>query len=306
MRIDSHLHCWNRLHGRLGRDLAVVPLGGALLRVGERIVRGMPAELADGLALGERALAVFDAHGIDAGVLVQEYLDGEQNDYALTLMQKYPERFFAYGLPDLFLPAEQAATDCMRLLDRGFRGLKYCGAHLQDGLPLDHAALMPVHERLEREGGFLAADLSEGETQVPALERVLARHPLLRVSVGHFGMSNRGGWPGQLRLARHPNVRIETGGIVWLYRNEGPPFPGALDAILRAQDEVGMEKLMWGSDWPRTMCDFSYAQSYAFLEESPRLDRQERAALLGGNAAAFYGFTVPTSVRNAYPPITAL
>lgn len=306
MRVDAHLHCWNRLHGRIGRSEEVVPLGGGRLRIGERIVRGMPAELLDGLATAEHALAVFDAHGVDAGVLVQEYLDGEQNDYLLGVQRRHPDRFFAYGLPDFFLPPPELAAECGALLDRGFRGLKYCGGHLRGETPLDHAALMPVHERMQREGAAWSLDLCEGVEQVPAAERVLAEFPALRVAIGHFGMPTRGGWPGQLTLARHENVRIETGGIVWLYRDEGWPFARAQGALLHARDVVGAEKLMWGSDWPRTMCDFSYAEALGFAAESPLLDRRDKDLLLGGVAASFYGFAEPAAPREPLAPITAL
>ncbi|MDA1260243.1 MAG: amidohydrolase family protein [Planctomycetota bacterium] len=306
MRIDAHLHCWNRLHGRIGREEVVEPLGGGRLRIRGREVRGMPAELLDGLATAEHALAVFDAHGVDAGVLVQEYLDGEQNAYSLELAQRHPGRFFVYGLPDFFQSAAELAAQCHALLDQGFRGLKYCGGALRGETALDDPALMPIHERLQKEEGFWSWDLCEGEEQVPAAERVLAEFPALRAAIGHFGMPTRGGWPGQLMLARHPHVRIETGGIVWLYRDEGWPFARAQAAIAHARDLIGAEKLMWGSDWPRTMCDFSYAEAMGFLSESPMFTAREKAQIMGDNAAAFYSFPAPERAREPLPPITAL
>lgn len=306
MRVDAHLHCWTRLHGRIGRDGEVASLGGGRLRVAGREVRGMPAELLDGRATGEHALAVFDAHGVDAGVLVQEYLDGEQNDYSLELARRHPGRFFVHALPDFFAAPAQLAAQCHALLDQGFRGLKYCGGHLRGETPLDHPALMPVHERLQKEEGFWALDLCEGDEQANAVERVLAEFPALHATIGHFGMPTRGGWPAQLMLARHPHVRIETGGIVWLYRDEGWPFARAQGAIAHARDLLGVDKILWGSDWPRTMCDFSYAETLGFLATSPLFSARERELMLGGNAAAFYSFPAPERAREPLPPITAL
>lgn len=306
MRVDAHLHCWTRLHGRLGRNQEVVALGGGRLRIGDRELRGMPAELLNCRASVEHAFAVLDAHGVDAAVAVQEYLDGEQNEYLLAAARERPERLFAYALPDFFAAPVALAAECHALLDRGFRGLKYCGGHLRGETPLDHAALMPVHERLQAERGYWAWDLCEGEEQVPAAERVLAAFPRLQVAIGHFGMPTRGGWPAQLELARHEHARLETGGIVWLYRDEGWPFLRAQGAVAHARDRLGADKLMWGSDWPRTMCDFSYAEALGFLSESPLFSDSERAALLGDTAAAFYGFPAPAQPRRPLPPITAL
>lgn len=306
MRVDAHLHCWNRLHGRIGRDQPVVALGGGRLRIGAQEVRGMPAELLEGLATAEHALAVLDAHGVDAGVIVQEYLDGEQNDYLLEVQRRLAERFFAYALPDFFRPAPELAAQCAALLDRGFRGLKYCGGHLRGATALDDPALMPIHERLEKQEGFWSLDLCEGDEQVPSVEAVIAAFPRLRIAIGHFGMPTRGGWPAQLRLARHDQVRLETGGIVWLYRDEGWPFARAQGALAYAREEVGAEKLMWGSDWPRTMCDFSYAEALGFLAASPLFSARDKELLLGGVAAEFYGFPEPARPREPLPPITAL
>jgi predicted TIM-barrel fold metal-dependent hydrolase len=157
---------------------------------------------------------------------------------------------------------------------------------------------MPVWQRMAQEGHVMAVDLSEGAAQVPQLTRILEKHPQLKVALGHFGMPTRGGWPDQLNLCRYPNVHIETGGIIWLYRDEGYPFPGAIDAIRRARDAVGIEKLMWGSDWPRTMVDFTYRQSLGFLQSAGTgLNEAEKQAILGGNAARLYELIAPSARR---------
>ena len=61
-------------------------------------------------------------------------------------------------------------------------------------------------------------------------------------------------------------------------------------AVREAADLVGIDKLMWGSDYPRTICAITYRMSYDFFCASPLLSESETAAFLGGNAMAFYGF----------------
>ena len=99
------------------------------------------------------------------------------------------------------------------------------------------------------------------------------------------------GWPGQIKLARHPNVMIESGGITWLFNSEFYPYPGAVQAIRQAADLVGMDKLMWGSDYPRTITAITYRMSYDFITRSSVFTDEEKAAFLGGNARRFYGFS---------------
>ena len=122
------------------------------------------------------------------------------------------------------------------------------------------------------------------------MEEVLAAWPALRVAVGHFGMPTRPNWMRQIRLAHNPNVRIESGGITWLYNAEFYPFAGAVRAIREAADEVGMDRLMWGSDYPRTITAITYRMSYDFVLKSRELTDEEKAMFLGRNAERFYGF----------------
>lgn len=294
MIIDAHMHIWNRIDGCVGGERRVLPLGSGRIQIGEEEVLGMPAWMTDCAARAEYVLGEFDAAGVAAGVVVQEYLDGPQNDYLQEVVKTHPDRFFVHGLADFFRPDEVVA-ESFALFDRGFRGLKICGGHLLGKARLDDARWFPVWERMQAEGFVLAVDFSEGEDQVAEFENVMAAFPQLRVAIGHFGMPNRGGWPGQLLLCRHENVYIECGGLVWLYRHEGYPFPDACAALTKAADEVGGEKLMWGSDWPRTMVDYTYRQSLEFVGDYGVFEGAELAGFLGGNAARLYAFSTMKS-----------
>jgi predicted TIM-barrel fold metal-dependent hydrolase len=103
-------------------------------------------------------------------------------------------------------------------------------------------------------------------------------------------MVTRDGWREQVKLARHPNVRIESGGITWLFNDEFYPFTGAVRAIREAADIVGIERLMWGSDYPRTIVAITYRMSYDFILKSKLLTEDEKTLFLGENARQFYGF----------------
>ena len=92
-------------------------------------------------------------------------------------------------------------------------------------------------------------------------------------------------------MARNVNVMVESGGITWLYNSEFYPFPSAVRAIKEAADLVGMEKLMWGSDYPRTITAITYRMSYDFIVKTPELTEAEKRLFLGENACRFYGFS---------------
>ena len=54
---------------------------------------------------------------------------------------------------------------------------------------------------------------------------------------------------------------------------------------------VGIDKLMWGSDYPRTITAITYKMSYDFVVKSTELTEKEKQMFLGENAISFYGFT---------------
>ena len=66
--------------------------------------------------------------------------------------------------------------------------------------------------------------------------------------------------------------------------------PSAIRAIREAAELCGAEKLMWGSDYPRTMVEITYKMSYDFISKSKELSEAEKEMLLFKNAEAFYGF----------------
>ena len=70
---------------------------------------------------------------------------------------------------------------------------------------------------------------------------------------------------------------IESGGITWLFNSEFYPFAGAVKAIKEAADLVGMDKLMWGSDYPRTITAITYKMSYDFILKTTEMTQEEKA-----------------------------
>ena len=180
------------------------------------------------------------------------------------------------------------------LIAKGFKAIKIPAQRLllkEGRVMLNNEEMMQMFHYMEERNVMLSVDLADGATQVPEMEEIIQECSRLKIAVGHFGMVTRPDWKEQIRLARHPNVMIESGGITWLFNDEFYPFKGAVKAIREAADLVGMEKLMWGSDYPRTITAITYKMSYDFVLKSTELTENEKRLFLGENARDFYGFT---------------
>ena len=286
--IDTHSHLWLRqdtvVNGYPIRTLE----NGRSLFMGE--VRQMvPPFIIDGRNTAEVFLSNMDYAQVTAAVVVQEFIDGLQNEYLADVRKRYPDRFIVCGMADYRQPdwLEQAR----QLIAQGFKGIAIPGHRLQtpDGrISLTGPDMMQLFRLMEQKGVFLSITLEDGAVQVPEMEEVIQECPNLKIAVGHFGMITVPGWMEQIKLAHHKNVMIESGGITWLFNSEFYPFKGAVKAIRQAADEVGMEKLMWGSDYPRTITAITYRMSYDFILKTNELTEFEKEQFLGLNAAEFY------------------
>ena len=274
--IDAHLHLWEKQNGRVNGK-PVVGVGGGKSDFGGEVRQMMPPYMDDDRNTVERLIANMDYACVNACVVTQEYIDGNQDAYLLESKVKYPERIKICSLYE---------ENDDYLLD-GVDGVKICAGRLADP---DLKKLLPLFKEVEAAGKFISIDLADGDSQVEDMEYLIAKCPDLKIAIGHFGMVTTPGWQKQIALAKHENVYIESGGLTWLFHKEFYPYPSAIDAILEARDICGIEKLMWGSDYPRTMTDITYIMAVRFIVESDKLTEDEKKAFLGGNAEKFYGF----------------
>lgn len=290
--IDAHVHLWEHINGQLN-GVRIRHIGGGRTTFPGGVRQMMPPFMHDGRNSEERLIASMDAAGIAGAVVTQEYIDGIQNDYLLAVRKKYPKRLRVCGMADFRRPGYLPAI--RRLIADGFDGIKIPAQRLYAERPrirLTADEMMHVFAIMESNDIFLSIDLADGDAQILEMEEIIQQFPDLRIAIGHFGMVTRRGWLSQIRLARHDNVMIESGGITWLFHKEFYPYHGAVKAIRRAADEVGIHKLMWGSDYPRTMTAATHRMTYDFLMKSRMPDAALRR-FLGGNARSFYRFAPP-------------
>jgi L-fuconolactonase len=277
LQIDAHQHYWDPARGDYGW---LTPALGTLYRTFG------PADLAP---LRERC-------GVARTVLVQAAPTVEETRYLLDLARNGDSIAGVVGWVPLDDPR---APELIAELAREPK-LRAVRPMLQDLPDDDWIATADTARAID---ALIAHDLAFDALiftrHARALETFLARHPALRVVIDHGAKppikDGGAGTPGfeawceaVTRLARFPQVNCKVSGLAT------EAGPGWNDDTLRPWVAhllacFGAQRLMWGSDWPVLNLNGDYARWHASAQRlfAP-LGESERAAIFGGNAAAFY------------------
>lgn len=277
--IDAHSHLWLRQDTWIDGQRILSLKNGRSIFFDEE-VQMLPPFMIDGVNSAEVFLSNMNYAQVAGAVVVQEIIDGCQNDYLAEVQQRYPDRFFCMGMA-------WNVEEAQAVYDAGLRGIAIPGHRYHEPL----STLLPVFKMMEERGMILSMCLADDPVQIAQMAEIIQECPRLKIAIGHFGMVTTPSFKSQILLAREgENVMIETGGITWLYNSEFYPYPSAVRSICEAADWVGIDRLMWGSDYPRTITAITYRMSYDFIQKSGALSEADKGLLLGGNAVRFYGF----------------
>ena len=287
--IDAHSHLWMKQDTIVDGKRILSQKNGRSIFMDEE-VQMLPPFIIDGKNTAEIFLSNMNYAQVNAAVVVQEIIDGNQNDYLGKVQKRYPNRFFCMGMPE-FTPqgtAKHAMLDACSIHANALKGIALPAHRLS--MPLQE--LVPMFKYMEKQKMILSICLGDDERQIDEMREVIHECPDMKVAIGHFGMVTTNSFEKQVALALEgKNVMIESGGITWLFHKEFYPYPSAIRSIRRAIDIAGIDRLMWGSDYPRTITAITYRMSYDFICKSSELSDEEKRMFLGKNAEAFYGFS---------------
>jgi predicted TIM-barrel fold metal-dependent hydrolase len=231
-------------------------------------------------------LAMLDGHGIARGVLVQPSFLGTDNSYLLAALRRVPARLRGVAVVDPAVPlatlkAMQAAGIAgVRLNLVGRAAVPDLSAASWRRL-LGRVADMDWHVEVHQEAAGLPALLT------PLLQAGA------KVVVDHFGRPDPAlgvddpGFRFLLDAAASRRVWVKLSAA---YRNGGQQI--ALDAIPLLRAAFGMERLVWGSDWPHTQFEHDASALNVHTALATWLpDPDERQTVLVDTPTALFGFT---------------
>lgn len=272
MIIDSHVHILpDRVRADLERVGAVDPWF-ASCHAGGKVTASV-----------ETLIAEMDAQGVDTAVCFtwpfhEAELCREANDYVLAAQRAHPRRIVA-GI--VVQPSDSGAVaELERCAAADARWAGELNADAQE-FSLDSAATDAVAAACTRLGLPLTLHCSEpvghdypgkGRATPDRLAALAERHPGLRLVGAHLG----GGLPFYAHMpevaALCERLHFDTAALPFLYR------PTAIADVIAL---LGAERLLFGSDFPL----LGMRRVLEHLDAAG-LGETQRAALLGGNAAA--------------------
>jgi L-fucono-1,5-lactonase len=281
IRIDAHQHYWSLPRG----DYAwLTPRETGLYR------DFAPEHLSQELA----------QCAVNATVLVQAAPTEAESRFLLDLARRHSSIAGVVGWVDF--EASDVAERISSLVRDGsgmLKGLRPMVQDISDPGWLDRPELDAAFDSMILND--LAFDALVTPKHLGALERLLRRHPTLHAILNHAGKpdissANLEAWAAQIeQLARNTKVYCKLSGLL-TQANQGAEI-GELDAVAaHVFDCFGVERVMWGSDWPVVTLRAAYRE---WLEMSLELVRRHAPggedAIFGLNAVRFYRLEVRKS-----------
>lgn len=269
MIVDAHCHLWRRWP-----YATPAPADGATTRA-----------LLDTMAASGVARAAIVAAGIGGGD--PRTANPDNNDDVAGVVGEHPGalRMFAdvdsrwsrtYHRPGAAGRLEHEVT---RL---GARGFTHYLADADDGW-FETAEADAFFSAAERLG--LVASLHAPPPWHRAVAGVAQRHPGLTVLLHHQGLARSDDeLEALLALAAHPGIGVKVSGFRYVSAEEAP-YADVRTRLERLARAFGPERLAWGSDWPVSTANHSYADALGFAADALGfLDPSERARVFGGTA----------------------
>jgi L-fuconolactonase len=202
--------------------------------------------------------------------------------------------------------ADMKAADAVEAIaelarDPLLKGLRPMLQDLADDAWIADPATAPAAEAMIRHG--LVFDALVLPRQLQALHAFAARHPGLPIVVDHAAKPPiaRGAvqpWRDDMaRLAALPNVHCKLSGLLTEAGDRTRP-QDLLPYVQSVWEAFGPARLLWGSDWPVLRLAGDYAGWLAttttlLAAVAPPATGAQRDAILGTNAATFYGLRTP-------------
>lgn len=254
--------------------------------------RWMPAFLAEMEAPIELMLEYMNWAGVRYGVLNHAHCYGELNEYLSECVRKYPDRFIGTAQVMELDSHKEGEIDKLRHAIRvlGLKGLYYAidSTDIGGKLSFDQERFSPFWDEVSHLRVPVIWDIGNEREEylekLQMLENVMKRYDIQGV-LSHFASSPENPPKLLLSILNLPNVWLGSDRILKRSHVEEYPYPSIQKMIEFVYREIGVDRMLWGSDFPAIYRACTYQQSLdLFRKHCTFLSEEEKNLILGENA----------------------
>ncbi|MCM1130545.1 MAG: amidohydrolase [Anaeroplasma bactoclasticum] len=298
-KIDVHTHLIGNICG-IGSEGELTPIGGGkAVYASGKVIQLIPQEYGDKSLTPEVLTSVLKANDVEFSVCLQGNYAGFQNIYTYEAALKYPKMLIPAGTYDPFFRNKQLVVHHL-FEDLEIKVLKMevsNGSGLMANHPtvdLNGEVMHEVYQMAKEHHLICFIDIGRPGNncyQVEALSKAIKNYPEITFIICHLTAPQHEQMPileENLNLLNMKNVYFD---IASLPNNTKQPYPflEAQSYIRKAIDVMGMNKILWGSDFPAAMNYCSYKQAYSYIEDSKIFTEEEKEHILYKNAKKLFG-----------------
>ena len=245
--------------------------------------------------LPEHLSPILMENGIDGTVAVQAVHSEYETEFLFKLASEYDFIKGVVGWVDLTSKKVEERL-AFYSENKSLKGIHHISQDEPEGFFLRPEFLFGI-SKLSQFG--LAYDIVIYEHQLPSAIKLVRQFPYQQFVLDHMGKPQISGsinpkWKSNIReLSGLPNVNCKLSGMVTETKNfqwEKEDFLPVLDEVF---DAFGIDRVMFGSDWPVCLLATDYKYVLEIIEDYiATFSINEQAKILGGNTIDFYDLKV--------------
>ena len=299
--IDAHAHVWKEFKGERFGDTPVEKIGNGRVRQNGEEFQFIPPEYQDYNVHLEVLQGYMDIAGVDRAVILQNPCYGDQRDYVSNIVRKSPAKFRGFGMLD---PRKiDSVSEEIDTLIQNYHGIGIKMEIPDVPFVMDAPEYDFLWRKLLENDAIAAIDLGWGngpyDFNIDRMRNVVKRYPDLKLMLCHLGVSRL--WDLEqeypypqlqrtlsLLEINTENLYFDIAGMPVFDHSDEYPFDRPQKILKTVKETVGMDRIMWGSDFPTVMLQCTYSQSLEYItRHCDFLTEDDFEKLLGKNARRF-------------------
>ena len=249
----------------------------------------LPPSVTDMSYPADRLIAEMDYANVDMALLHRTPYLGVGNEFLADCVKQYPDRLRALAhTPEWLVPADPktaASSIISAVNEQGLSGIQFLPPQMDlynDEGAWDRDEFLPFWDSLVE--ADIPVFISLKARRAPLVDNYLAEHATLRrwisrypdatVVLTHGLFWQAWAQPDSFQVPEELWATFEGNDLglqlmfpIAVAPNYDYPMPQAQSVIKTCAERIGVERMMWGTDMPMVMRDWSYRQNISFIKD---------------------------------------